>query len=303
VVSAEPLCEVTGYAKLDVMRYLVKELGADVNMASSRTGCPPLYIAAQQGHVDAIRCLVKELGADINVKVNECGSTPLMIASTRNHLSVVRCLVKEFGADVNCARHDGRTAVCRAARAGHLNVVRCLVNELSADINKASQTGQTPLYEAAQQGDLDMVRCLVNELGADINQASHEDATPLMIAAICKHAKVVTWLVKADADLKAFGALPSGDTHANAATLSWWAGASSEQTAYLESKTHCANPGCSGTGLFKCTVCKNVRYCGAPCQLAHWMAHKADCKRLSAADCKTAKQVKVSESDVKSYHF
>jgi hypothetical protein len=32
----------------------------------------------------------------------------------------------------------------------------------------------------------------------------------------------------------------------------------------------------------KCTGCKQARYCAEECQLAHWKAHKADCKRWSA---------------------
>jgi hypothetical protein len=58
--------------------------------------------------------------------------------------------------------------------------------------------------------------------------------------------------------------------------------ASAEQTAYLEAKMHCSNTGCSGAGIMKCTRCRQARYCGEQCQLAHWKVHKADCKRLSA---------------------
>jgi hypothetical protein len=32
----------------------------------------------------------------------------------------------------------------------------------------------------------------------------------------------------------------------------------------------------------KCTGCKQARYCGEPCQLAHWTAHKTDCRRWTA---------------------
>jgi hypothetical protein len=55
-------------------------------------------------------------------------------------------------------------------------------------------------------------------------------------------------------------------------------GAPVAQTKYLEAKAHCSNSGCSGVGLTKCTGCKQVRYCGQSCQLAHWQVHKVDCK-------------------------
>jgi hypothetical protein len=44
----------------------------------------------------------------------------------------------------------------------------------------------------------------------------------------------------------------------------------------------CSNPECGGIGPKRCSRCKQVRYCGRECQLAHWKAHKADCKRWSA---------------------
>jgi hypothetical protein len=72
-----------------------------------------------------------------------------------------------------------------------------------------------------------------------------------------------------------------------AAHISKVDGAPPEQTAYLEAKTHCSNPGCAGAGLKKCTGCKQVRYCGQQCQLAHWAAHKADCE--AAAELRAAK--------------
>jgi hypothetical protein len=104
-----------------------------------------------------------------------------------------------------------------------------------------------------------------------------------MAASVNKHAEVVTWLLKAGADPQAVTTLNFADgTPITAADLFRVSGASAEQTAYLEAKTHCSNTGCSGAGIIKCTRCKQARYCGEPCQLAHWKAHKADCKRWSS---------------------
>jgi hypothetical protein len=97
-----------------------------------------------------------------------------------------------------------------------------------------------------------------------------------MAASYNKHTSIVKWMVKAGADPRISS--PWG----MAADLSKEIGASAEQTAYLEAKTHCSSPGCSGAGIMKCTGCKQARYCSALCQLAHWKAHKAECKRWSA---------------------
>jgi hypothetical protein len=118
-----------------------------------------------------------------------------------------------------------------------------------------------------------VVRCLVDEGGADVNQASHDGSTLLMVATSMKHRRVIAYLLQ-------HGANPhiSAPNLGAAVDISRSVKAPPEQIAYLEAKKHCSNPGCAGAGLKKCTGCKQVRYCGQQCQLAHWPAHKANCK-------------------------
>lgn len=44
----------------------------------------------------------------------------------------------------------------------------------------------------------------------------------------------------------------------------------------------CSNPECTnsqeGATLSECAACRSVRYCSRDCQLAHWSAHKEQCK-------------------------
>jgi ankyrin repeat protein len=208
----------------------------------------------------------------------------LYVAAQICNLSLVQFLVKELGADVNKARHDGATPLCIAAHQGYLGVVRLLVAELGADVNQAVHDGTTPLHIAAQKGYLATVRCLVKELGADVNKARQDGATPLMIAANCKHEDVVTFLVKYGANVKAVTG-----SFGTAADLSSIVGASAKQTQYLEARTHCAKQGCNGIGAKKCAGCQQVYYCTRECQLTHWPAHKAECRRSAgkAASKKT----------------
>jgi hypothetical protein len=133
------------------------------------------------------------------------------------------------------------------------------------------------LHVAVQFTHTFIMRCLVNELGANVNQGDKRGATPLMIAPHNKHTDIVNWLVKVGANPNT-----STDHFCTAADMSKRAGASTEQTAYLEAKTHCSSPGCSGAGVMKCTGCKQARYCGEPCQLVHLKAHKVDCESWSA---------------------
>jgi ankyrin repeat protein len=166
-------------------------------------------------------------------------TTPLIIASLKGHLPVVQSLVEEFGADVDGALDDGSTSLYIACEFGQMDVVRCLVKEFGADVNKAKRDGRTPLMMASKLKDDSMVRFLT-KYGANVQASSNHFGT--------------------------------------AANVSEMFGAPLVQTEFLKAKTHCANPVCSGTGLKKCAGCEKVYFCGSECQVAHWPAHKAECK-------------------------
>jgi hypothetical protein len=129
--------------------------------------------------------------------------------------------------------------------------VRCL-------LGKFGVTGSTALISAAGAGCLDIMRCLVRKFGAKINHTANRGNTALMEAAEYKHVALTKWLAGADPQAKN----TRGET---AADISRRVGASPEQTAYLEAKAHCAQPGCSGAGTKKCQGCMQGRYCGPAC--------------------------------------
>jgi hypothetical protein len=111
VSSGQPLFDAAAHGKLDIMRCLVKELGADVNQ-TAHNGITPLLVAVQFGRLDVARCLVKELGADVNQAsldgvVLLDGLSPIHIAAEKINTATVSCLVEELGADVNQAAKDG----------------------------------------------------------------------------------------------------------------------------------------------------------------------------------------------------
>jgi hypothetical protein len=221
--------------------------------------------------------LVSNLGADVN-QADDQGCTPLFLAARLGDLAVVQCLAKELSADVNIAKNNGVTPLLAAVLGGDLAIVRCLVKEHGADVNQAAKYGITLVGLAADKGNLPMVQCLVDELGADVNQESHDGSTPLMMATFKKHRKCIAYLLKRGANPKASYVVGGG----MAVDISKSNGAPPELIAYLEAKTHCSNLSCTGAGLKKCTGCKQARYCGQQCQLAHWPAHKADCNKVAA---------------------
>jgi hypothetical protein len=154
----------------------------------------PLCHAARNGdRLDVIRCLVKELGANVN-QADADGCTPLFMAALEGHLELVRCLGKELGADVNQPDRYGCSPLYIAAEKGFVAIVRCLGKELDADVKQATQTGHTPLHIGAQCGHLAVVKCLVKELGSDVNRTAKMGESPFSAASLAKHEEVARWL-------------------------------------------------------------------------------------------------------------
>jgi hypothetical protein len=192
-------------------------------------------------------------------------------------------LSKELGADVHGLTKDGRTPLFIAAEFQHSAVMVCLVKDAGVDVDRVGARGVTPLYLAAQKGRLEVVQCLVKELNASVNLATEAGGTPLMIAAQRMQHKVVRYLLKQGADPQVLH-----DGLGTAADISKYVNAPGEETAYLEARTHCANPGCTNAGLKKCERCLQVYFCGSACIRAYWPEHKAECK-AAAAKLKAAK--------------
>jgi hypothetical protein len=156
----------------------------------------PLFYAVLLEKLDVVRCLVKDLGADVN-QANDESCLPTDLAAELDRLYMERF---EAGGVSNQGGHYGSTPLIYAALQGHMEMIRRLA-ELGANANQAEQNGCTPLIVAAQEGNLEVVRFLVREIGADVNQTKMNGATPLMVASMKKRADVVAWLVKAGADL------------------------------------------------------------------------------------------------------
>lgn len=88
VFNADQVCHAAARGRINVVRYLVNELGVDVNQARHEDGQTPLFVAAQNNSLDAVRCLVKEFGADVHKSTHEA-TTPLCVAVDSRHLDVV----------------------------------------------------------------------------------------------------------------------------------------------------------------------------------------------------------------------
>jgi hypothetical protein len=140
------------------------------------TSGEPLYAAvcSRRGHLEVLRCLVRKLGADVNqAALNQ--RTPLIHAAFLGNLAVAHCLI-ELGADVNQTARHGETPLIAAAAQGSLAVVRCLI-ELGARVAAVDNSGDTALLESALNGRYAVTQYLLEEAGANIQDVTNDGET------------------------------------------------------------------------------------------------------------------------------
>jgi ankyrin repeat protein len=111
-------------ASSDILRCLVKDLGADVNLRNS-IGLTPLYAASYVGDQEKVRLLLEELGADVNI-ANTSDCVPLWIATSKGHLGIVRILLASK-ADSNHRSGEDMTPLSVAASKKHHEIATWLV--------------------------------------------------------------------------------------------------------------------------------------------------------------------------------
>jgi hypothetical protein len=141
----------------------------------------PLISATLEGLPEVMRCLVRELGADVSQTYD--GNTTLDIAAKRCFSDLVRLLATEFGAnikqvcsDINYGIDDVGTSLSTAAYEGHLPVVHCLV-ELGAEVEAADSEGYTALLISALGDQYSTMQYLLEEAGANVDHITEAGDT------------------------------------------------------------------------------------------------------------------------------
>jgi ankyrin repeat protein len=198
-----PLMEAALGGKLDVVKYLVEEAGADERRGGTYGWTPEgvLKCAAEEGHTNTVKYVVGTPGIDIEAE-EASGATALEIACQRGHLEVVKVLVAAG------ARLQGRAGkelgvLASAISGGSLEVVKYLVEEAGADESATCPKGETLLILAYREGHTDIVRYLVGRPGIDIN-ARTRDALGGVLHRACfdGQLEMVKFLVAAGASVE-----------------------------------------------------------------------------------------------------
>ncbi|CAL4905359.1 unnamed protein product [Urochloa decumbens] len=206
-----------GMGRLEVCKYLVEEMGFDVNSATAEgvtptflaaidgnvpvlqylmgrggdpavptsRGAMALHNAAEFGHCEAVRLL---LSKGVPVDPLDHRGTPLHLAVLKDQDQTTKILL-EHGADPNRVVHHLFSPLVMACSAKSLKCMKLLV-QAGADVNFKSSSGPSALMYAVNNGFTDIVKFLL-EVGADPNIPDHYGKIPIMCAADCEQRELV----------------------------------------------------------------------------------------------------------------
>ncbi|KAJ0398925.1 hypothetical protein P43SY_005283 [Pythium insidiosum] len=178
--------------KVQEVKYLVEDLGADVNF-QNQNGCTALHAAAASGQLTTVQYMLSCPDVDASVTDDE-DQTALHYAAFYGHLEVVQLLV-DHGVPVDQPDKHGRLAHCSAAINGHLDVVTLLVEECGdpIDINAIDEYGATCLHWAASKGRKEVVQYLCMK-GIDVHVTSYDNKSAYQLAKDKQKHKCVQFL-------------------------------------------------------------------------------------------------------------
>ncbi|KAM0865937.1 hypothetical protein ACQ4PT_042945 [Festuca glaucescens] len=180
------------------LRRLAKE--KNLRGGKDTKGETVLHFAASEGCVGSCRFLVEELGFDVNC-VSNTGVTPMLFAAFEGNVQVMRYLL-DHGGDPAMPDDKGSTPLHLAAEEGHYEAARLLLSK-GVRADPIDHRG-TPLHLAAAK-DHDQVVKVLLEHGADPNRVVHHVFSPLMMAVRGKALKCMRLLIEAGADVNAHG--------------------------------------------------------------------------------------------------
>ncbi|TVU06184.1 hypothetical protein EJB05_49383 [Eragrostis curvula] len=171
----------------------LKKMATKVNLrdAKDAMGRNALHCAAGKGHLDICRFLVEELGLDVNSTADGSG-TSVHFAAVGGDERVLGYLL-DHGGDPGAPDAKGSTPLHDAAEQGHCKAVRLLLSK-GVDVDPVNHRG-TPLHLAAAK-DRDQVVKILLEHGADPNKVVNHVFSPLMMACCGHSLKCVKLLVK-----------------------------------------------------------------------------------------------------------
>lgn len=167
----------------NIVRYLVEELGVDVNAPGGRLGYPLLRVVHQYkgGYENKGHSLPKYLlrkGARLN-QGDSHGRTAAHWAVIKHRIRLLRHVLSKYGVDLAARDNYGRTPLHFAAPKWTTEMVVYILEEhpngpKPSLINAADSDGWTPLMWACRAGISEVAEVLVKKYGADVHVRSKD---------------------------------------------------------------------------------------------------------------------------------
>ena len=163
--SSPPLHQVARSGDLDVVQYLVNEVGCDVNGLDNET-YTPLHRAIEYGHLPIVQYLLSHPQCNCETRSNNCGMYPLHHAAEFGYLEIIKALDSK-GCDINVSDDKGYTPIHNACNNGHLSVVEYLSSKPQCNLEVLDNIGHQPLHYALCQGHKEIVMLLREKVSID----------------------------------------------------------------------------------------------------------------------------------------
>ena len=163
--NSPPLHQVARSGDLDIVQYLVNEVGCDVNGLDSEA-YTPLHRAIEYGHLPIVQYLLSQPQCKCETRSNNCGMYPLHHAAGFGYLEIIKALL-DGRSDMNVLDDKGYTPIHNACNNGHLSVVEYLSSKPQCNLEVVDNTGHQPLHYALCQGHKEVVMLLREKVSVD----------------------------------------------------------------------------------------------------------------------------------------
>jgi ankyrin repeat protein len=295
--NATPLHLASGRRAIDVVRLLL-EAGANANCCDY-LGNTALQDAAGRGQLACVRELIALTDRN-NTSVD--GSNALHLSICGNHLECFKLLLPHFADNIDVRTVKSRnpaatgqpynhTPLQLACEGGYHAMVKALL-AAGASRTARNNTEISCLHSASEYGHLACVTLLIGRPDnqkislEEIDARDSKGRTPLFMAARNGHRYCCAALLAAGAD-------PDAVTHDGSTALDTAKRnhpGHQELIELLECRGGgpapllCAGCGASDMRLRACSACGSASFCSNACMAQFWPAHKAECKRIQAAN-------------------
>ncbi|XP_070602391.1 2-5A-dependent ribonuclease isoform X2 [Erythrolamprus reginae] len=144
----------------------------ETKKAVKRGGATALMDAASHGHFDLVKILVEEMGADVNICDNRDGNALIHALSEDKGRSKVRedsaLYLLKNKIDASKRDIDGKTVLILAVERESLDIVKAILELDEVDVNDADENNETALHVAVKKKNKSIVKLLC-EKGARVD--------------------------------------------------------------------------------------------------------------------------------------